>query len=80
MNVTITVNGQNRIVRAGATVTHLVAEITDRPIGRDGRPVDGRRLGVAVAQNAEVVARSRWWCTRIFAGDEIEIVSAVQGG
>ncbi|MDJ0338608.1 sulfur carrier protein ThiS [Cryobacterium sp. PH31-O1] len=78
--MTITVNGQKRIVRAGGTVTDLVAEITDRPIDKDGRAADGDRLGVAVARNAAVVPRSLWWSTGLTAGDEIDIVSAVQGG
>lgn len=80
MNVTITVNGQERIVRAGGTVTDLVAGITGRAIETDGRAVDGGRLGVAVAHNAAVVPRSLWWSTGLAPGDEVEIVSAVQGG
>ncbi|TFB88755.1 sulfur carrier protein ThiS [Cryobacterium sp. TMT1-3] len=76
----MTVNGQSRTVRAGGSVTDLVAQITDRPIDAEGRADDGGRLGVAVARNAAVVPRSQWSCTRFAAGDEVEIVSAVQGG
>ena len=80
LGIEITVNGQERTVLPGGTVTDLVAEITDRPIAQDGRATDGQRLGVAVACNAEVVPRSQWWRTGLTAGDEIEIVTAVQGG
>ncbi|WP_241982067.1 sulfur carrier protein ThiS [Cryobacterium ruanii] len=79
-SVRITVNGQERKVLPGITVTDLVAEITDRSIAQDGHAPDGQRLGVAVACNAEVVPRSQWWCTGLTAGDEIEILTAVQGG
>ena len=79
MTVIISVNGQKRTV-SGGTVTDLVAEITGRPIETGGQAVDGGRLGVAVARNAAVVPRSLWSTTGLTAGDEIEIVSAVQGG
>ena len=79
MTVIIFVNGQKRTV-SGGTVTDLVAEITGRPIETDGRAADGGRLGVAVARNAAIVPRSLWSTTGLTAGDEIEIVSAVQGG
>ncbi|TFB77435.1 sulfur carrier protein ThiS [Cryobacterium glaciale] len=74
------VNGQERPVQPGSTVTDLVAEITGRAIATDGRAADGSRVGVAVARNAAVVPRSLWWSTGLAPGDEIEIVTAVQGG
>ena len=76
----ITVNGEPRPLSGDGTVTGLVAELTGRGIGADGRALDGRRLGVAVARNAEVVPRSQWSVTRLLSGDDIEIVTAVQGG
>ena len=79
MTVSIFVNGQNRTV-SGGTVTDLVAEITGRLIETDGRAADGGRLGIAVARNAAVIPRSLWSTTGLTADDEIEIVSAVQGG
>lgn len=79
MTVIISVNGQKRTV-SGGTVTDLVAEITGRRIETGGHAADGGRLGVAVARNAAVVPRSLWSTTGLAAGDEIEIVSAVQGG
>ncbi|WP_241978768.1 sulfur carrier protein ThiS [Cryobacterium sp. Hh7] len=76
----ITVNGTERLVRRGSTVTDLVAEITGRHIAADGRATDNQRLGVAVARNREVVPRSQWSGTVLTAGDDIELVTAVQGG
>ncbi|WP_104081833.1 sulfur carrier protein ThiS [Cryobacterium sp. Y11] len=76
----ITINGKERRVRRGSTVTELVAEITGRQIGADGRATDEQRLGVAVARNAVVVPRSQWSSTVLLADDDIEIVTAVQGG
>jgi sulfur carrier protein len=36
--------------------------------------------GVAAALNGDVVRRAAWASTRLGAGDEIEVVTAVQGG
>lgn len=76
----ITMNGDQRTVASGMTVTELVSELTGRPIASDGRATDGTRLGVAVARNATVVPRSKWSSTLLASGDDIEIVTAVQGG
>ncbi|MBT1002927.1 sulfur carrier protein ThiS [Paenarthrobacter sp. DKR-5] len=76
----ITLNGAARAHSDGQMLTDLVEEVTGRRIAPDGSPADGRRLGVAVALNAEVVPRSRWASTPVAAGDDIEIVTAVQGG
>lgn len=35
---------------------------------------------IAVAQNSQVVPRSRWEATHVSDGDEIEIVAPMQGG
>ena len=37
-------------------------------------------VGVAVARNAEVVPRSQWHATALAEGDDVELVTAVQGG
>jgi sulfur carrier protein len=76
----ITVNGSARTLVPGQTVTDLVAELTGRRIAADGQATDGKRLGVAVARNAGVVPRSQWAATALTPGDDIEIVTAVQGG
>lgn len=76
----ITVNGAARDWPEGGTVATLVTEVTGRAIAADGRAVDGNRLGVAVARNAEVVPRSQWSSVVLTTGDDVEIVTAVQGG
>jgi sulfur carrier protein len=76
----ITLNGAPRVVPEDTTVVDLVAETVGRPLGPDGHPVDGGRLGVAVAVDAAVVPRSRWGRTPVAEGQSIEIITAVQGG
>ncbi|SDK62428.1 sulfur carrier protein [Cryobacterium psychrotolerans] len=76
----ITVNGSARILAKGETVTELVGEITGRRIAGNGQATDGKRLGVAVARNAGVVPRSQWATTTLMPGDDVEIVTATQGG
>lgn len=41
---------------------------------------DPEQPGIAVAMNGEVVPRAEWTGRSIEPGDEIEIVTAVQGG
>lgn len=36
--------------------------------------------GIAAAVNGELVRRSAWPSTRLASGDEIEVLTAVQGG
>lgn len=61
----IVVNGDKREVAPGARVATLV---------------EGDGKGWAIARNGEVVRRGEWHTTELAAGDEIEIVKAVQGG
>jgi sulfur carrier protein len=42
--------------------------------------VNGLACGIAVAVNGEVVPRRGWPATPVGEGDQIEIVTAVQGG
>ena len=76
----ITVNGAEHTVADGASVSTLVSRLTGRVLGADGQSADGRKLGVAVARNAEVVPRSQWHATALAEGDDVELVTAVQGG
>lgn len=76
----IILNGSPRTVPDGASVAGLVSDITGRPLASDGQAADGRKLGVAVAQNAQVVPRSQWSVTALADGDDVELVTAVQGG
>ena len=68
MTVAVTVNGQPREVPDGSTVSQLVAAVTDLT------------SGVAAAVNGEVVPRGSWPGTVIADGDQVEVVTAVQGG
>ena len=42
--------------------------------------VSAAASGIAAAVNGEVVRRASWPSTRLTAGDEIEVLTAVQGG
>jgi len=78
--VNITLNGNPHTVADGASITVLVSEVTGRPLADNGQAKDGGKLGVAVAHNAQVVPRSQWFATALAEGDDIELVTAVQGG
>jgi sulfur carrier protein len=64
----IVVNGEETAVDDGTTVAELV----------DARA--GRRGGVAVAVNEDVVPRTAWNGTALKPDDRVEILTAVQGG
>ena len=76
----ITLNGTGRTVAGDSSIAALVSEVTGRPLAAAGRATDGRKLGVAVARNAQVVPRSLWSATALAEGDDVELVTAVQGG
>lgn len=76
----ITLNGAARAFTDGETVTDLVGEVTGRRLLANGQTADGKRLGIAVARNADVVPRSQWATTALTPGDDFEIVTAMQGG
>ncbi|WP_291793204.1 sulfur carrier protein ThiS [Brevibacterium sp.] len=79
-DVEVQVNGRVRRVGDCSTLVDLVAEITGKALAEDGSPVDGSRLGIAVAVDGAVVPRSRWRSTAVATAQEIEIVTAMQGG
>jgi sulfur carrier protein len=68
MTIHVIVNGQRRGVAAGTTVGELVAMVTELA------------TGVAAAVNGEIVPRRSWPGTFISDGDQVEVVTAVQGG
>ena len=76
----IRLNGLEHTVPDGASVSTLVTQVTGRTLAPNGQSADGGRLGIAVARNAGVVPRSQWHGTAIADGDDIELVTAVQGG
>ncbi|GAA2012026.1 sulfur carrier protein ThiS [Brevibacterium samyangense] len=80
MSVTVTVNGEAVSLPDPGTVRVLVADRLGRPVGDDGRALDGAPLGIAVAVDDRVVPRSRWASTVLAPGARCEFVTAVQGG
>ena len=68
MSVQVKLNGEPRELPDGATVAGAVAELTN--LAR----------GVAAAVNGDVVPRGSWAATPLRDGDQVEIVTAVQGG
>ena len=76
----ITLNGTVHAVEDGASVTTLISQVTGRNLAPNGQAADGRKVGVAVARNSEVVPRSQWSVTVLAEGDDVELVTAVQGG
>ena len=76
----ITLNGARHSVADDASITTLVSQITGRPLAANGQATGGQKLGVAVAHNSEVVPRSQWFVTALADGDDVELVTAVQGG
>ena len=66
--MTIVVNGQHHDLPDHATLTDVVAQLTT--VAR----------GVAVALNGSVVPRGEWHSTALVEADQVEILTAVQGG
>ena len=66
--VNIVINGEQHQVPDEVTLDGAVSVITRAA------------SGVAAALNGDVVRRAAWESTQLTAGDEVEIVTAVQGG
>ncbi|HEY7454494.1 MAG TPA: sulfur carrier protein ThiS [Thermoleophilaceae bacterium] len=64
----VTLNGERRELGEPATIATAV-----EAAGADGR-------GVAVALDGEVVPRGQWETTEVRAGQQVEVLQAVQGG
>ena len=67
-SISVTVNGNARSLRPGATVAQLLAQLDTA----------GKR--VAVERNGEIVPKSRHASTELIGGDRLEVVVAVGGG
>lgn len=78
--MTVSINGHEESLDPGTTVADVVSQRTGQALADDGRPVDGSRLGIAVALDDAVVPRSLWATTPVNPGARIELVTAVQGG
>ena len=68
MSLRVRLNGEPRELPDGATIADAVAELTDLA------------SGVAAAVNGDVVPRGTWTATPLRDGDQVEVVTAVQGG
>jgi thiamine biosynthesis protein ThiS len=66
--INISVNGESRFAKSGATVADLLGEL-----GLNG----GR---VAIERNLEILPRPQWAQTLVEPGDRYEIVQFVGGG
>ncbi len=68
MSVQVKLNGEPRGLPDGATLAEAVAQVTDLA------------SGVAAAVNGDVVPRGSWAAAPLRDGDQVEVVTAVQGG
>jgi sulfur carrier protein len=68
MTIEVKLNGEPRELPEGTTVAQAVAELT------------ALASGIAAAVNGDVIPRGSWADTLLRAGDQIEVVTAVQGG
>lgn len=64
----IVINGQRHQVAEQASLAGAVLLVT------------AAATGVAAALNGDVVRRAAWASTPLAAGDQVEVVTAVQGG
>ncbi len=69
-SVSITVNGEPRDLPAGLALPDVLRRLDLAP----------ERSGIAVAKNGAVVRRSAWADTEIADGDDLEVITATQGG
>jgi thiamine biosynthesis protein ThiS len=76
-DVTVTVNAVRQRIAAGSGVHAIVAPRSD---SSDSPDIPGGGTGIAVAVNGTVVPRDRWATTILRDGDDIEVLTAVQGG
>ena len=68
MSLLVKLNGEPRELPDGSTIVQAVAELTAAP------------AGVAAAVNGDVIPRGSWATTLLRDGDQVEVVTAVQGG
>jgi sulfur carrier protein len=68
VSVQVKLNGEPLDLPEGSTVEQAVAQLTAAP------------AGVAAAVNGDVVPRGSWAVRLLRDGDQVEVVTAVQGG
>jgi sulfur carrier protein len=64
----VVINGKQRVVEPGLRLDQAVALLT------------AATAGVAVAVNGDVIRRAEWRATKLADGDQVEVLTAVQGG
>jgi sulfur carrier protein len=64
----VVINGKPHRAAAAISLAQAVALLTDA------------KTGVAAAVNGDVVRRTVWEATPLSDGDEVEVLTAVQGG
>jgi sulfur carrier protein len=64
----VTINGRAHQLAGGVSLAHAVGLMT------------GAQSGVAAAVNGAVVPRAAWDSTTLAEGDQVEVLTAVQGG
>ncbi|HTA10790.1 MAG TPA: sulfur carrier protein ThiS [Streptosporangiaceae bacterium] len=64
----VVINGKPRQAAATLSLAQAVALLTDA------------ETGVAAAVNGDVIRRAAWAATPLSDGDEVEVLTAVQGG
>lgn len=73
-SIPITVNGENRTVPEGYSLTELLRDLEIDPDD------DEETSGVAVALNESVVRRQDWDDVRLAEEDTVEVIQAQPGG
>ena len=68
MSVQVKLNGEPHELPDGAALAQAITEVT------------GLASGVAAAVNGKVVPRGSWAAASLGEGDQVEVVTAVQGG
>ena len=66
----ITLNEEVRTVKDRLTIRDLLIDIQ----------IDPSQKGIAVAINAQIATERDWASIRLQAGDQVDIIHAVQGG
>jgi sulfur carrier protein len=66
--VRVVINGESHDIAVGTSVAQLIKSVTDQD------------KGIAVAVNGEVMPRREWPAVALADRDQVEVVTAVQGG
>jgi len=79
-SINIIVNSQPVEVAKGLTLREFIAAHIGKELNEDSTAKDGSKLGLAAAVNGAVVPRSSWNARQLEDGQNLDIVTAAQGG